>query len=184
MGELDAWDRNRAAIVTITMPAAFVVLMGFINIHPDEGEEADIGALIICLWWFIPGTILALIVRFRTKASEPPSGLFTFYSIMAFIMSIAWINMTSEFVVAMLRLFGYMTGIPFPLLQLTILAWGNCLGDMSADVAMTKKGFGEMAITATIAGPVFNTLIGMSLSNFASYIKNISQPNEYAPNVI
>ena len=170
MGEIDAWDRNRAAIVLITMPAAFFVLMGF--------EDN----LVYGLWWMIPGTILAIIVRLRTKQSEPPACLFTFYSIMAFVMSIAWINMISEFVVAMLKLFGYMTGIPFPLLQLTILAWGNCLGDMSADVAMTKKGFGEMAITATIAGPVFNTLIGMSLSNFASYIKNVSQPYKYAPN--
>ena len=46
------------------------------------------------------------------------------------------------------------------------------MGDMAADVSMTKKGFGEMAITATLAGPVFNTLVGMSLSNFASYATN------------
>ena len=46
---------------------------------------------------------------------------------------------------------------------------------MSADVAMTKKGFGEMAITATVAGPVFNILVGMSLSNFASYAANTAQ---------
>jgi Ca2+/Na+ antiporter len=31
---------------------------------------------------------------------------------------------------------------------------------MSADTAMTRKGFGEMAITATMAGPIFNILIG------------------------
>jgi len=67
---------------------------------------------------------------------------------------------------------GDVSGIPFPLLQLTILAWGNSMGDMAADVSMTKKGFGEMAITATLAGPVFNTLMGMSLSNFASFASN------------
>merc|ERR1711939_105688 len=37
---------------------------------------------------------------------------------------------------------------------------------------MTKKGFGEMAITAALAGPVFNILIGSTFSNFASYAKN------------
>jgi Ca2+/Na+ antiporter len=37
---------------------------------------------------------------------------------------------------------------------------------MSADVAMTKKGFGEMAITATIAGPIFNVMFGGFLANF------------------
>lgn len=35
---------------------------------------------------------------------------------------------------------------------------------MSADVAMTKRGFGEMAITATLAGPIFNILFGTGLS--------------------
>jgi Ca2+/Na+ antiporter len=33
-----------------------------------------------------------------------------------------------------------------------------------ADVAMTKRGFGEMAITGCIAGPIFNILIGLGLS--------------------
>ena len=54
---------------------------------------------------------------------------------------------------------------------MTVLAWGNCLGDMSADVAMTKKGFGEMAITATVAGPVFNVMIGGFLANFGFLVK-------------
>ena len=42
---------------------------------------------------------------------------------------------------------------------------------MSADVAMTKKGFGEMAITGTMAGPVFNVLIGMGLSMTFKFAK-------------
>ena len=46
------------------------------------------------------------------------------------------------------------------MLSLTVLAWGNCLGDMASDVAMTKKGFGEMGVTATMAGPIFNVLVG------------------------
>ncbi len=29
---------------------------------------------------------------------------------------------------------------------------------------MTKKGFGEMAMTATVAGPVMNILVGQGLS--------------------
>ena len=43
---------------------------------------------------------------------------------------------------------------------MTVLSWGNSLGDVSADVALTKRGFGEMAITATMAGPIFNILVG------------------------
>jgi Ca2+/Na+ antiporter len=43
---------------------------------------------------------------------------------------------------------------------------------MSADVAMTRKGFGEMAITATMAGPVFNVMIGGFLANLGFIISN------------
>ena len=50
------------------------------------------------------------------------------------------------------------------MLSLSILAWANSLGDLSADVAMTKKGFGEMAMTTTVAGPVMNILVGQGLS--------------------
>ena len=35
---------------------------------------------------------------------------------------------------------------------------------MTADVAMTKKGFGEMALTGTVAGPIFNILVGQGVS--------------------
>ena len=63
----------------------------------------------------------------------------------------------------MLQLFNYVTGLPKTFFGLTILAWGNSLADMGADVAMTKKGFGEMAITGTQAGAVFNVLVGLGL---------------------
>lgn len=43
---------------------------------------------------------------------------------------------------------------------------------MSADVAMTKKGFGEMAITATVAGPIFNVMMGGFLSNLSFLLKS------------
>lgn len=60
--------------------------------------------------------------------------------------------------------------IPKSLLGLTLLAVGNCLGDMNANVAMTKKGFGEMAVTASLAGPVFNVLFGLGVSITLSLI--------------
>mmetsp|Transcript_23718 Transcript_23718/g.27419 ORF Transcript_23718/g.27419 Transcript_23718/m.27419 type:complete len:130 (-) Transcript_23718:103-492(-) len=46
---------------------------------------------------------------------------------------------------------------------LTVLAWGNSMGDLSANMTMAKKGLANMAITACFAGPVFNILIGLGL---------------------
>ena len=42
---------------------------------------------------------------------------------------------------------------------------------MSADVAMTRRGYGEMAITGCIAGPIFNVNIGLGLSMTLSILK-------------
>ena len=44
---------------------------------------------------------------------------------------------------------------------LTVLAWWNSMGDLSANLTMAKKGLANMAITACFAGPVFNILIGL-----------------------
>jgi len=91
------------------MPLAFFVLMGMI-----KGD--DLLLLWVGLGWMPFGIALAVLVRFRVKEHDPPSWLMTTYSILAFTMSIAWINMTSDWVVSMLKLFGYVTSIPFPLL--------------------------------------------------------------------
>lgn len=44
-------------------------------------------------------------------------------------------------------------------LGLTVLAWGNSVGDMSTNLAMARKGLANMAMTACYAGPVFNLLV-------------------------
>lgn len=118
----------------------------------------------IAYFSLIPGIILSILIRMKVKATAPPEWLVTLLAIIAFVQSICWIKTSADSIVDLLTLMQLMTGIPLSLFALTIIAWGNCLGDMSADVAMTKKGFGEMAIAGTMAGPIFNILMGQGLS--------------------
>lgn len=113
----------------------------------------------------IPGIVIAILIRFKTKASRGPEALICTYALLSFIMSIAWIQFTSDCIMDLLRLFGFILYLPRSLLALSILSWGNCLGDLTADLAMSKKGFAEMAITGTLAGPIFNILVGMGISD-------------------
>jgi len=95
MGELAAWDRNRAAIVPMFMPLAFFVLMGFLDrekVKDSDTFEWDLTMLWVGLICIAPGALLGIYIRFRMKVTEPPPSFFTFYAIMAFLMSIAWIN--------------------------------------------------------------------------------------------
>ena len=112
----------------------------------------------------VPGLFLSILIKFKTKNSQGPQGLIDIFSLVSFVMSIVWINFTSNCIMDLLRLFGFVTKLPRALFGLTILAWGNCLGDLSANITMTKKGFGEMAITGALAGPIFNILIGLGAS--------------------
>jgi len=78
-------------------------------------------------------------------------------------MSIVWIYMLANVIVDCLVLFGMLTGINTAILGLTILSWGNSVGDTFASMSISKKGFGEMAITGCVAGPVFNLMLGLGL---------------------
>lgn len=78
-------------------------------------------------------------------------------------MSIVWIYMLANIIVDLLVLFGMLTGINTAILGLTVLSWGNSVGDAFASMSISKKGFGEMAITGCVAGPVFNLMLGLGL---------------------
>jgi sodium/potassium/calcium exchanger 6 len=173
MANEENWDRNRAAILPVTMVLAFLYLNGFLGDDENGGVYLKIG-----LFCMIPGALFGILIRFKTKKSVPPPKLLTFYGILSFFLSIAWIQFTSSCIMDMLNLIGLVTKLPPSLFGLTILSWGNCLGDMSADVAMTKKGFGEMAISGTMAGTIFNILVGQGLSTTLRILKS-SDPLNY-----
>lgn len=112
----------------------------------------------------IPAAVCSIYIGFCTKRTKVPERILFVFALVAFVMSISWVSFLSNFVVDLLAMLGLMLSLPKPLLGLTLLAWGNCMGDMNANVAMTKKGFGEMALTGCMAGPVFNVFCGLGAS--------------------
>lgn len=47
---------------------------------------------------------------------------------------------------------------------ITILAFGNSVGDLSLNISLAKSGYGEMALSGCISGPLFNILVGLGCS--------------------
>jgi sodium/potassium/calcium exchanger 6 len=78
-------------------------------------------------------------------------------------MSLIWVYMLANLIVDILTLAGMITGVNAALLGLTVMSWGNSVGDAFASTSISRKGFGEMAITGCIAGPVFNLLLGLGV---------------------
>lgn len=160
MAEYDDWDRFRASVLPLSVPISFMFLWKLLT----EDEETTRAALIVAAILAAPGAVASVYLCFCTKKTHPPPTIMIVFAVFGFIMSIVWIAFTSDFVVDLLWIIGLILGIPKSLLGLTLLAVGNCLGDMNANVAMTKKGFGEMAVTGCLAGPVFNILFGLGIS--------------------
>ena len=53
--------------------------------------------------------------------------------------------------------------IPSTVLGLTVLAFGNSIQDLVANVTLSKRGLSTMATTACFAGPIFNLCIGLGV---------------------
>lgn len=80
-----------------------------------------------------------------------------------FIVAATWIDYIADNLVVLLDFMGIVLHIPGSIMGLTILAWGNSVADLSANITMAKKGLANMAMTACFAGPVFNILVGVGL---------------------
>jgi Ca2+/Na+ antiporter len=73
--------------------------------------------------------------------------------------------MLANLVVDLVTIYGDLMGISATFLAVTFMAIGNCIGDAVASYSIAKKGYGGMAMTGCFACPLFNFLIGLSLSS-------------------
>ncbi len=130
------------------------------------------------------GALIAIGVRLLLKDSKeaPTWNLGTDFPVGSalvaaggFVIAAMWIDTIASEVVGLLEYFGVLSGVDGSILGVTVLAWGNSIGDMATNTAMAKKGLGNMAITACYAGPVFNILVGLGLG-FLSWIRDSTFP--------
>ena len=57
-------------------------------------------------------------------------------------------------------------------LGMTILTYGNSISDLMLNLSLVNLGYGEMALSGSIAGPLFNLLIGLGIPLIKLNIKN------------
>ena len=48
-------------------------------------------------------------------------------------------------------------------LGMTILTYGNSISDLMLNLSLVSLGYGEMALSGSISGPLFNLLIGLGI---------------------
>ncbi|KAK7397222.1 hypothetical protein VNO78_18389 [Psophocarpus tetragonolobus] len=113
------------------------------------------------LWSVVLLASFSLAFLHYVMEKEPPKTEHMPVVVMAFVMSVFWISTTAGELVNCLEAIGTLLKLPPALLGLTVLAWGNSVGDLVADVAVAKAGHPAMAMAGCFAGPMFNMLVGL-----------------------
>ncbi|KAB0401862.1 hypothetical protein E2I00_010843 [Balaenoptera physalus] len=110
----------------------------------------------------IAGTALAAVTFFATSNSEPPR-LHWLFAFLGFLTSALWINAAATEVVNILRSLGVVFRLSNTVLGLTLLAWGNSIGDVFSDFTLARQGYPRMAFSACFGGIIFSILSGAAL---------------------
>ncbi|XP_003633638.1 cation/calcium exchanger 5 [Vitis vinifera] len=113
------------------------------------------------LWSVVLFASSSLAVLHFIIEKEPPETERMPVVLVAFIMSVFWISTVAGELLNCLAALGSLLELPPSLLGLTVLAWGNSVGDLVADVAIAKAGQPAMAMAGCFAGPMFNMLVGL-----------------------
>lgn len=89
------------------------------------------------------------------------TGLWLF---VAFCACIMWIDILAAALIFFLSTLGELLSIPSSFLGLTVLAWGNSVGDWCTNTTLAKQGKGVMALSGCYGGPIFNVFIGLGIT--------------------
>ncbi|XP_072047899.1 mitochondrial sodium/calcium exchanger protein-like [Amphiura filiformis] len=115
--------------------------------------------------------ILAIVIFITSKRDSHPVYHFLF-PYLGFLVSVLWIYSIANEIVNLLQMFGVQFSLSTEVLGLTLLAWGNSIGDLVSDITVAKQGFPRMAIAACFGGPLFNMLLGIGISCTIAAIRN------------
>lgn len=158
----EKWSKPFAVISVALAPGLLAALW--------DSQDGDMGFKSSLLVYIIGGSVgivLGVLALMTTEKSSPPKKLLFPWLAGGFLMSVIWTYITAEELVALLVSIGNILGISPSILGLTVLAWGNSVGDLISNVALATKGGSDgpqIAISGCYAGPIFNTLLGLGLS--------------------
>uniref|UniRef100_A0A6I8N3R0 Mitochondrial sodium/calcium exchanger protein n=1 Tax=Ornithorhynchus anatinus TaxID=9258 RepID=A0A6I8N3R0_ORNAN len=152
------WKRplNCLHLVSSPLVCALTLQSGAYGLFEIQGVFPVWGVVVIA------GTFVATVTFFATSNKEPPR-LHWLFAFLGFLVSALWINAAATEVVNVLRTLGVIFQLSNTVLGLTLLAWGNSIGDAFSDVTLARQGYPRMAFSACFGGIIFNMLVGVGL---------------------
>ncbi|XP_008334960.1 mitochondrial sodium/calcium exchanger protein [Cynoglossus semilaevis] len=150
------WRRPLNCLHLITAPLVSVLTFqsGAYGTYMIQGQ--------LPLWLFtlLLGVFLSTIVFCSTTNDCPPK-YHSLFALLGFIVSAVLISAMASEVVSLLHMLGVVLSLSNTVLGLTLLAWGNSIGDCFSDITIARQGYPRMAISACFGGIIFNMLFGV-----------------------
>ncbi|XP_039417325.1 mitochondrial sodium/calcium exchanger protein isoform X1 [Corvus cornix cornix] len=152
------WKRPLNCLHILTSPLLCVLTLksGAYGLYQIQG--------VFPVWGLVTlvASVLALII-FITTSNEDPPKYHCMFAFLGFLASAMWINAAATELVNILRTLGVIFQLSNTVLGLTLLAWGNSIGDTFSDLTMARQGYPRMAFSACFGGIIFNILVGVGL---------------------
>ena len=111
----------------------------------------------------ISGTISYHLFK-NLDSNNPPLKFEFLITVISFALSLLWVWFSANNLISLITTLGDLLNIPSTFLGITVLAFGNCISDSVLNLSLVKSGYGEMALTGSIAGSLFNLLVGLGIS--------------------
>jgi len=149
----EAWCRPLKCLQLAATPTWAVWALGY-------GDVVIAKILPLPLLVLLIGGSLSLMLALWTQRKRRPPGHWL-WSVPAFAASILWIDLIISEILAILFTYGVVFQLSDAVLGLTVLAWGNSVGDMVADLSMARHA-PRMGFSACYGAPLLSTLLLLS----------------------
>lgn len=163
------WRRPLNCLHLITAPLVCVLIFqsGIYGDYKIHGQF-PLWLLMLLLGLFLSGIV------FCTTTNDCPPKYHPVFALLGFVVSAVLISAAASEVVSLLHMLGVVLSLSNTVLGLTLLAWGNSIGDCFSDITIARQGYPRMAISACFGGIIFNMLFGVGLGCLVQMVQTHS----------
>ncbi|XP_042510299.1 cation/calcium exchanger 2-like [Macadamia integrifolia] len=176
----ERWSKPFAVASVTLAPVLLAALWNSQN--GRMGSKAD---LLVHIIGGLLGITFGILAFLTSEKASPPKKYIFLWLAGGFLMGVTWSYIIAQELIGLLISFGYIIGVSPSILGLTVLAWGDSLGDLITNCTMAVNGGSDgvqVAISGCYAGPIFNIFVGLGMSlvfcSWSAYPSSVLIPKD------